>query len=160
MCKPDCKVINCAICGEAESCREWHSVFFAGLAETSNVQAAVKRAKISSSHVYRLKRSDPEFAQRWDEALMQGYDSLELETLERLRHGIINDERKYDITNALRLLGMHRDTVAKHRAFKAHDNEVALIRAINAKISTLRKVEKTAVRTIDQLEDRREKKGA
>lgn len=158
--KPNCDAKDCATCTETKSCRDWHSDFFAGLAETSNVQAAIMRAGISSSHVYRLKRSDPEFAQRWDEALMQGYESLELETLERLRHGIINDERKYDIANALRLLGMHRDTVAKHRAFKAHDNEVALIRAINAKISTLRKVEKTAVRTINQLEDRREKKGA
>ncbi|WP_432201708.1 hypothetical protein ACRAQ7_06115 [Erythrobacter sp. W53] len=142
---------SCADCPKANTCPDWHAPFFNGLAETSNVKAAIKRAKISASHVYRLKREDPAFANQWNEALLQGYESLELETLDRLRHGMISDDRKYDIANALRLLGMHRDAVAKHRAFKAHNNEEAVIQAINAKISALRHVEQTAVRTIDLL---------
>lgn len=155
--KPCCDAQNCADCRDAGTCPDWHAAFFAGLAETSNVKAATELAQISSSQVYRLKNENAEFARKWDEALLHGYEALELETLERLRNGTLVGDRKFDITNALRLLGMHRDSVAKHRALKAVNNEEAMIRAINAKICTLRQVEQTASRTIDMLPDRRSK---
>ncbi len=155
--KPCCDAQDRAGCQNAGDRHEWHQDFFDGLAETSNVKAAAKHAKISTSQVYRLKRDDPEFARNWDEALLQGYEALELETLDRLRHGTKADGPKYDIANALRLLAMHRESVTKHRALKAANNEEAMIRSINAKISTLRKVEQTAVRTIELLPDKRTK---
>lgn len=151
--KPCCDVQDCAGCPDANASPAWHEDFFVALAETSNVKAAAKQAEISTSQVYRLKRDDPEFARNWNEALLQGYEALELETLDRLRHGTNSDDPKYDIANALRLLGMHRESVAKHRALKAVNNEEAMIRAINAKISTLRQAEESATRTIDLLPD-------
>ncbi len=109
--------------------RHWRKHFLATLAETSNVSAAARKAKIDPSHAYKVKRTESEFAAQWREALCEGYDLLEMEVLHRLRFGEPKDgDAKFDNATALRLLSQHRETVAKERAIR--DNaDVEVVRA-------------------------------
>ena len=118
--------------------------FIAELAETSNVSAAAAVADLSVSKVYKLRRSDPEFARRWYAALAEGYDNLEMELLGRLRAGdkagdaAETDKGKFDTAAALRCLAAHRDSVAREKGRRTLAEEVTTIAAINAKIDQLR----------------------
>lgn len=114
--------------------------FIAELAETSNVSAAAAVADLSVSKVYKLRRSDPEFARRWYAALAEGYDNLEMELLGRLRSGDAaeTDKGKFDTAAALRCLAAHRDSVAREKGRRTLAEEVTTIAAINAKIDQLR----------------------
>ena len=96
--------------------RHWRGVFLDYLAETSNVTKAAAEAGISPSRAYKIRREETEFAKQWREALLEGYEHLELETLRRLREGTATDGPKFDIANALRLLTLHRETVARAAA--------------------------------------------
>lgn len=121
--------------------RHWRSLFLDTLAETSNVTAAAKAAGASTSRAYKTKKQDKHFRRQWNEALLEGYEHLEMETLERLRFGIENGDRKFDIANALRLLAMHRDTVAHERAKQSQLDEESVLETLNAKIDAMRKRE-------------------
>ncbi len=121
--------------------RHWRSLFLDTLAETSNVSAAARAAGASTSRAYKTKKMDAEFRRQWNEALLEGYEHLEMETLERLRFGVGTGERKFDIANALRLLAMHRETVAHERAKQAHVDEESVLESLNAKIDAMRKRE-------------------
>jgi len=61
--------------------RHWRKHFLATLAETSNVSAAARKARIDPSHAYKVKRTENAFAAQWREALCEGYDLLEMEVL-------------------------------------------------------------------------------
>ena len=50
----------------------WMREFLSALAETSNVTASALQARITQSHVYKTRRSDPDFARRWQAALCEG----------------------------------------------------------------------------------------
>jgi len=63
--------------------------FFAALAATANVVFSAKAAKISHSHVYDLRKEDPEFAARWDNAENVGTDSAEGEAFRRAVRGVL-----------------------------------------------------------------------
>jgi hypothetical protein len=118
----------------------WRTLFLAVLAETSNVSAAARAAGINPSRAYRVRREEAEFRQCWYAALLEGYDHLEMETLHRLRMGVDagKEDRKFDIANALRLLMLHRETVARERALRGNQNEDAVLAAINKRLETIR----------------------
>ena len=125
--------------GEDKLNRHWRGTFLAMLAETSNVSAAASTAGVHLSRPYKLRRNDPDFARDWRGALLEGYENLELELLHRLRFGETKDgEMKFDNANALRLLGLHRETVARERAMR-EDEDIGAVRAsLQAKIAQLR----------------------
>ncbi|MGI8943725.1 MAG: hypothetical protein ACR2FJ_05730 [Qipengyuania sp.] len=121
--------------------------FLDELAETSNIAAAAAVADISVSKVYRLRRTDPDFARRWYAALAEGYDNLEMELLQYLRSGGGGGEtgeaseaakRKVDTATALRCLAAHRESVAREKGRRTLADEATTIAAINAKIDAMR----------------------
>lgn len=117
--------------------------FLAELGETSNVAAAAAVADIAVSKVYRLRRTDPDFARQWYEALAEGYDNLEMELLAHLRGGETGEgadgpKRKFDTATALRCLTAHRENVAREKGRRTLAQEAVTIEAINAKIDAMR----------------------
>lgn len=119
---------------------QWMPKFLAALAETSNVTAAADFARVTTAHVYKLRREDAEFARKWQGALCEGYDNLEFELLARLRGGIVGDGdgRKFDNAVALRLLTAHRDSVTRERALRDNESAAQIVESINAKLEAMR----------------------
>lgn len=119
--------------------QNWRSDFIARLAETSNVRSAAEFAGVSPTTVYDLRRRDPHFAQRWLDALCEGYDNLEMEMLYHLRTGeIVGSAAKFNFAVALRMLLAHRETVSREKARRV-DVDVEKIRAsIEHKLSLMR----------------------
>lgn len=126
---------------DAPTTPKWCVPFLAALAETSNVAASAALAGVAKHKAYRLRRDRPEFARQWYAALAEGYEHLELETLQRLRHGVPADGPKFDIANALRLLAMHRETVARERSRAGHWDEASVLASLNAKLESMRQNE-------------------
>lgn len=118
--------------------RHWRGLFLDTLAETSNVSEAARRAGINPSRAYKVRREESAFRAKWAGALNEGYAHLELETLHRLRTGSDKDDRKYDIANALRLLTLHRQSVAHARAIESEEDEEAILASLDAKIDAMR----------------------
>jgi len=88
---------------------------------------------------YRLRRTEPDFARAWRAALLESYENLEMEVLYRLRFGDPKDgEVKFDNATALRLLGLHRETVARERASRENGDLAAVRASIQAKLAQLR----------------------
>jgi hypothetical protein len=117
---------------------QWRRTFLDALAETSNVRAAARAARIPVGRAYKTRRGEPEFRTQWYDALLEGYEHLEMETLHRLRMGTSKDDPKFDIAAALRLLALHRETVARERAFKDDEDEQAVLDSIDAFIEDMR----------------------
>ncbi len=133
--------------GEKEKVdRHWRGLFLDKLAETSNVSEAARTAQINPGRAYKVRRAEADFRQQWYEALLEGYDHLELETLHRLRMGMAKDDPKFDIANALRLLALHKDTVARERALREDEDENAILASLGAKIDAMRAREREAAR--------------
>lgn len=125
--------------GEKENLnRHWRTLFLDRLAETSNVTEASRKAEINPSRAYKVRREEPDFARQWHVALLEGYAHLELETLQRLRMGTEKDDPKFDIANALRLLAMHKETVAREKALHGTESEAEVLASINTKIAAMR----------------------
>lgn len=125
---------------EAKLTRHWRTEFLAALAETSNVSAASAAARVSPSRPYRVRRDEPDFAREWRTALLEGYENLELEVLHRLRFGEAKDgDLKFDNAGALRLLGLHRDTVARERAMRENEDLGTVRSSIDTKLEQLRR---------------------
>ncbi len=118
--------------------RHWRGLFLDTLAETSNVSAAARIAGINPSRAYKVRREEPEFADLWTEALVEGYQHLEMETLHRLRMGTSKDDNKFDAANALRLLALHRESVAREKARQSEASEEDVLASLDAKIQALR----------------------
>lgn len=120
--------------------RHWRGLFLATLAETSNVSAAAREAEVNPSRAYKVRREEPAFRAKWYEALLEGYEHLEMETLQRLRMGVEagKEDRKFDIANALRILMLHRETVARERALRSNDNEEEVLAELNATLDGMR----------------------
>jgi hypothetical protein len=108
-----------AAASAAAKLRAKEDVFFAELAMVCNVTAALGAANMlrQSSKVYERRKSDPEFRARWDEAVGESYAMLELEMLERGRHGENRPEpgnegerrrRELSDRQALQLLRQHK----------------------------------------------------
>ena len=140
--------------GEKEGLnRHWVGLFLDTLAETSNVTRSAKKAGCSVSRAYKLRREDASFRNRWNEALLEGYGHLEMETLQRLRFGTGPDDPKFDIPNALRLLVAHRETVAREKARLGKRGEAEILESLKAKLARV-KERRAAAQTL-LLEDGR-----
>lgn len=121
--------------------RHWRSLFLDTLAETSNVTASAQMAGVNPSHAYKVRRNEPEFRDAWFAALLEGYEHLEMETLQRLRFGNEKDDPKFDIANAIRILTLHRETVARQRALQNEEDEESVLASLNAKLDLMRQRE-------------------
>lgn len=123
----------------------WSRTFLAELSATSNVSAAARAAEVSTTTVYEARRASPTFNRAWQQALCEGYDLLEMALLQRMREGEIKPAtgakrgvRTYDNAVALRLLGAHRELVARQRAIRDHEDGEAILRSLNAKLERIR----------------------
>jgi hypothetical protein len=140
----------------------WQKKFIEALANTSNVSAAARAAGVCTSTAYEARRSDAEFNRKWQIALCEGYDNLEMDLLQRLRTGEIKPAsgakkgvRIYDNGVAMRLLFAHRDSVGRQRAIRSEEDADAIIVSINAKLSAMRQ-RWLAARNIAELPDDRD----
>lgn len=97
--------------------------FLEALRDSCNVTVACQTVGISSSTAYGLRKTDPLFAERWDEALSEGVDLLEHEAHRRAFRGVsepiyykgeeVGSVRKYSDPLTMFLLKAHRP--AKYR---------------------------------------------
>jgi hypothetical protein len=124
----------------------WTAVFLSALADTSNVAAAARKAKIDVSTAYHRRRQDHEFNRKWLVALCEGYDNLEMELLYRLRTGELKPatgakraSRSFDNAAAFRLLAAHRESAARERARRDHTSAEEIRAAIDRKVEELRR---------------------
>jgi len=124
---------------------DWKPAFLAALAETSNVARAARNAGTNTSTVYETRRRSREFARKWQVALCEGYDNLEMDLLCRLREGEIKRAagaktgvRTFDNGTAFRLLMVHREAVARERANRANVSAADVRAALDRKIAALR----------------------
>lgn len=124
---------------------DWQEAFLSELAATSNITASAKRAGVSTSRAYDAKRRDPAFYRKWQQALIEGYDHLEMDLLHRLRTGEIKPPsgakkgvRTYDNATAFRLLSTHREAVARERAIRDDEDAEAVLASIDAKLDRMR----------------------
>ena len=136
----------------------WKELFLEELAETSNVTRACEFADAPPSYAYRYRRQNEDFRRKWGQALLEGYEHLEMETLQRLRFGTGPDDTKFDIPNAMRLLAAHRETVAREKARRGKRDKAQVLERLNAKLDKMRErklaaqkllAEDSAVRTVD-----------
>ncbi len=124
---------------------KWSKLFLAELASTSNVTAAARKAGINTSTAYEARRGDAQFNRAWQQALCEGYEHLEMETLGRLRSGELKPAagsrraaRSYDNGLAIRLLLAHRDAAAQQRAIRDNEDAEAILASIDAKLDNMR----------------------
>jgi hypothetical protein len=122
--------------GDTPQNRHWRTYFLDHLVVTSNVTASAKAAGIAVSRAYKTRQDDPEFAARWRVALAQGYENLEMELLGYLRDP--KAETKLDVANAIRLLTLHRQSVAQQRAHEDSRSEAEVLDSIDAMIDDMR----------------------
>lgn len=118
--------------------RHWRDLFLDILAETSNVSEAARRAGINASRAYKVRREETDFARQWHTALIEGYEHLELELLSRLRSGGKKNGIQYDNASSLRLLALHRDTMAHEHAQRRNTDAASARATIDAKLEELR----------------------
>ena len=135
----------------ASSFARWSKPFLAELAATSNVSAAARAADISTTTAYDTRRASADFRRRWEAALCEGYEHLEMELLGRLRTGEVKPAsgaksgvRTFDNATALRLLTVHREAAARGRGARSHQEAEAVIQSINAKLEKMRQRELAA----------------
>ncbi len=107
------------------------ATFLRYLSQSCNVQQSAEATKVSVDTVYRHRKMDDEFREKWAEAIEIAYDELMLEMLRRARYGtekpIIYGGKKVGVFNdlndtmAMRLLSMHLANVADHKTGKKDD---------------------------------------
>lgn len=121
-------------------------LFLEHLALTSNVAASARKAGVSSSRAYALKRKNADFARDWQTALCEGFARLESELLaEALRtiSGKVSDatlkSRAQKHRLALALLAMHRSSVrGTAKPTKHADNSAAIAARVEEKLRDMR----------------------
>lgn len=129
---------------------KWEPRFLSALAECSNVVASATAANITANYVYKLRRTDTQFARKWRQALFEGCEHLEMEILCYLR-GENPTERKFDVANALRVLAGHRQAIATERALRDDENEQDVLDSIDRMLDEMR--ERAAANTLLLSED-------
>lgn len=119
--------------------QNWRSDFLEKLAETSNVRSAADYARVSPTTAYDLRRRDVSFAQRWLDALCEGYDNLEMEMLYHLRTGEgAAGAAKFNFAVALRMLLAHRETVSREKARRVDVSAEEVRASIELKVAQMR----------------------
>ncbi|MDG2003044.1 MAG: hypothetical protein P8J20_06910 [Novosphingobium sp.] len=118
----------------------WRRDFLAKLAETSNVKASAEHAGVNPSTAYDLRRRDHAFAQRWLDALCEGYSNLEMELLHFLRNGESTEPSapKFNPAVALRMLIAHNETVGRERARRVNVKVSEVQASIERKVVLMR----------------------
>ncbi|MEP7221668.1 MAG: hypothetical protein ABI673_03260 [Novosphingobium sp.] len=123
----------------------WSKAFLSELAATSNVTAAARKAGVSTTTAYDTRRTDAEFNRKWQQALCEGYDYLEIEMLQRLRTGEVKPPsgakrgtRSFDNATAFRLLSAHRESAARQRAIRDNQDADMILVSINTKLERMR----------------------
>lgn len=124
---------------------QWSKPFLAELAATSNVSAAARKAGVTTSLAYDARRTNPEFNRKWQQALCEGYDHLEMELLHRLRTGEVKPPsgakrgvRTFDNATAFRQLAVHREAVSRSRAIRDNEDTEEILASIDAKLERMR----------------------
>lgn len=143
--KVPAKVAGASVRAVRKAAPRWAKVFLAALADTSNISAAARKARVSTGVVYERRRTDTEFSRQWQLALCEGYDNLEMELLHRLRSGEIKPAtgakraaRSFDNGIAFRLLLAHRDSATKARATRENVSAAEVRAAIDRKVAEIR----------------------
>lgn len=97
---------------------EAEEIFFDALAASCNVCLAATEAGFSTPTVYRQRRLRPDFAERWQAALAQGYARLEMALVQAAVDSIdgaeFDDERpihRMSVEQAMNLLKLHGPAV-------------------------------------------------
>jgi hypothetical protein len=122
--------------------RYWRRRFIETLTATSNLQRAAEAAKVPLVRAYEIRRSDIEFARAWQAAIADGYVTLELEVIRRLREGDLKTGSgdKFDFANAIRLIAAHRDGTGRAAQTETRNVSVAEVRAsIDRKIEEVQR---------------------
>jgi hypothetical protein len=88
-------------------------LFLSALAGHANVTKALRIVRMSSTSLYKRRQTQPAFREAWDEALSEGYATLEAEMLARALDA--KDEKMADGTK-LTLLSAHAKQVGQFRA--------------------------------------------
>ncbi|HWK40592.1 MAG TPA: hypothetical protein VNR60_01555 [Croceibacterium sp.] len=122
--------------GETKANTQWRTYFLQALAETSNVTSSAERAGISASRAYKARREDADFRAVWSAALLEGYEHLEMEVLGYLRTP--DPAKKLDVGSAIRLISLHRETIASERARAGGRDEQSVLDSIDAMIDRMR----------------------
>jgi hypothetical protein len=114
-----------------------------------NVRRAAAAVGLTDSAAYQLRRRDAEFAQKWAEALDEGYQNLELELIrqstegsertELVQDGLDGPVKQIKIIHsfphllALKLMHAHREDVLAFRlAERAHQREDGAMERVRA----------------------------
>ncbi len=123
----------------------WSRAFLTELAATSNVSAAARKARVPTNIVYAARATGAEFNRKWQQALCEGYELLEMDLLLRMRSGELKPApgakrgvRTFDNAIALRLLGAHKDSVSRQRAVRTNEDSETILLSINAKLERIR----------------------
>lgn len=87
--------------------------FLIFLSETCNVSRSCRLAGVDRSDMYKLRKSDPYFAEDWATAIEMGFEALEDEMHRRAFEGVLitnqnGTNRKYSDVLAIFLLKAHR----------------------------------------------------
>lgn len=125
--------------------KTWNPPFLEELAATSNVSASARKAGVTTAAVYDARRTNAEFNRKWQQALCEGYELLEMDLLLRMRSGEVKPApgakrgvRSFDNAVALRLLGAHKELVSRQRAVRDGEDSEAILLSINAKLERMR----------------------
>jgi hypothetical protein len=125
--------------------KTWSAPFLKELAATSNVSASARKAGVTTTTVYDTRRTNAEFNRKWQQALCEGYELLEMDLLLRMRTGEVKPApgakrgvRSFDNAVALRLLGAHKELVSRQRAVRDSEDSEAILLSINAKLERMR----------------------
>ena len=122
--------------GDNPGTGHWRVYFLEHLIATSNITAAATYAKTVPSRAYRTRKQDPVFAAQWDAALAEGYRNLEMDLLAYLRNP--SPDHKMDVASAIRLLTLHRASVAHQRAAGDERSEQEVLDSIDRMIDEMR----------------------
>src|SRR5437899_1991947 len=57
--------------------KQWHAAFLRSLAKTPSVTIAARSAGVSTRACYKARDADPEFAEKWSDAINKSVDALE-----------------------------------------------------------------------------------
>lgn len=123
--------------GTAQVKRNWRGRFIAALIETSNVTRAAEVAGITTSQAYHARARYPNFRRLWQAAQSEGYRNLEMEVLGYLRDP--NPGYKMDVSNAIRVLTLHKQSQAEQVAQDEAADEADVLESITAMIEDMRK---------------------
>jgi hypothetical protein len=63
--------------------KQWHAAFLRSLARTPSVTIAARSAGVSTRACYKARDTDPEFAEKWTDAVNKSVDTLEHEVYQR-----------------------------------------------------------------------------